>query len=667
MIVQRLRQIQNAHGYLPDKELVKLARETGVPEYRLQEVASFFPHFRQQWDPPPRVELKVCRDMSCHLAGAAELLHGPNGLRTTAREGADGLVIEGTSCLGRCDRAPAVSISRSVKTPENGVDHEKSFHDRIYAGLTPKDLKIVLQSIMANDLDPPEDTPDWSHSVVDRASWLIDLYWQDPLLQGDDNKYVVAQKYITEFPEVVPQPADDVKKDARKLAEYIKTHHPWLAKLDVANLQGMGGAGMKAYDKWRDVWAEPMGAKYIVCNGDESEPGTFKDRELLLRMPHLVVEGVILAGLITGASAGYIYIRHEYREQIDQVRLEIQKAVAHGVCGDNIGKAGRSFPVEVYESPGGYICGEQTALIEAMEDKRAQPRNRPPELQTNGLHDKPTVVNNVETLAWAPAIMHKGGEWYAGQGQTHFKGRRIFSISGDLNAPGVFEVRNGTTLAELIQLAGDVKGQLKAVATSGPSGGFLPARLPVKEGVAKRLEQAVARVREPADGESLKEFARRHLLADGVEAATLEIVHLPLDLGFFRNVAGVIGLRDIEIMLGAGIVVYNDTRNMLEQARNCTQFFRNESCGKCVPCRIGSQKLVEISTAMLRKADEKSIVLTDGDGQPPPVPDAFWQQPATTINEFARNMRLTAICGLGYVAPNPLNTTLQFFPEDVGM
>ncbi len=657
-IVQRLREIQNVHGYLPDRELGKLSRDTNTPLYKLQEVASFFPHFRQEWSRPPFVEVKVCRDMACHLAGAAELLLGEDGLQPLTKDGK--VHLEGTSCLGRCDRAPAVSISRHVEA-ELGIDHSKSFHDRVYAGLPAESLKTNLRRIIAGEAPPPG-TLDAGRGI-DHSGWQIDVYAHDNALNG--KPYAIAKRYLREHPQMVTLP-ETIRHDGRKLPEYVKSSHPWLARLDASNLQGMGGAGMKAYEKWRDVWGEPSAVKYIVCNADESEPGTFKDRELLLEMPHLIVEGVILAGLLTGATNGYIYIRHEYREQIDRVNLEIVRARNEGVCGPKLLELGRAFDVEVFESPGGYICGEQTALIEAMEDKRAQPRNRPPELQTNGLRDKPTVVNNVETLAWAPGILHHGGEWYATAGKGFCRGRRIFSISGDLNEPGVFEVPIGTTFGELISLAGGVKGTLCAIAPSGPSGGFLPARLPVAKKLKDRLERAIARVRDPDEGNLLTAFAEGHLLKDGVEVDFFEIVHLPLDLNFFRNIASVIGLRDIELMLGAGIVVYNDTRNMLEQARNCTQFFRNESCGKCVPCRIGSQKLVEIGTELLRRCSSQTLSLADEDGKPPAIPEVLWEKLNENVNDFARYMRLTAICGLGYVAPNPLNTALQFFPEDVG-
>ena len=196
----------------------------------------------------------------------------------------------------------------------------------------------------------------------------------------------------------------------------------------------MGGAGIPAIQKWRDVrdavrtafQRETDTRAFIVVNGDESEPGTFKDRELLLRTPHLVLEGVILAGLITEATEGFIFIRHEYQEQIAACRAEIQRAEQLGLCGPSASLLGRPFPVSVFVSPGGYICGEQSALIEAMSDRRGEPRNLPPKLETNGLLDLPTLVSNVETFAWVPYIVINGGKAYAAQGVNGWRGRRFF-------------------------------------------------------------------------------------------------------------------------------------------------------------------------------------------------------------------------------------------------
>ena len=302
-----------------------------------------------------------------------------------------------------------------------------------------------------------------------------------------------------------------------------------------ADLRGLGGAGIPAVQKWRDVRDAVRKARqresddraFIVVNGDESEPGTFKDRELLLRTPHLIVEAVILAGLITEATQGFIYIRHEYAEQIEACRREIRRAEQLGLCGENAMLIGRSLPISVFVSPGGYICGEQSALIEAMSDRRGEPRNMPPKLETNGLEDLPTLVSNVETFAWVPFICLNGGKAYAEQGVNGWKGRRIFSVSGDVKRPGVYEVPMGLTLRELIYgdnycqgIAGDKK--LKGFAPSGPSGGFLPASLTAGKGLP----------RDHTNNKSWQELAARR----GFDPASseLDILDLELELNLFR-------------------------------------------------------------------------------------------------------------------------------------
>ncbi|HEX3150176.1 MAG TPA: NAD(P)H-dependent oxidoreductase subunit E [Gemmataceae bacterium] len=607
MIVQRLHEIQNRIGYLPDAELAKVAREANVPLYRVQEVAGFFPHFRQEWNKPPRVELRVCRDMSCHLAGSDKVLKNLTGLAKSGE-----VAVEGVSCLGRCDRAPACSFTRT--------DGERSFHDHVYAGRLLDDLRRIADAIIGGNVAPPPDTDQAYTPQGNQAEWQIDVYRNRPEL--GDRTYRAIKDFLLEHPE--PIRGRDPKQ------------HPWLCRLDPAGLLGMGGAGVPAYRKWLDVWQATGDEKFIVCNGDESEPGTFKDREILLRMPHLVVEGVILAGLMTNATAGYIYIRHEYGEQIAAVRAEIDRAIGLMACGSNIFGSGRTFTVEVFVSPGGYICGEQSALIEAMEDKRSQPRNRPPELATNGLRDKPTLVNNVETLAWVPAILlqHDGQKsWYASQGRPGFRGRRLLSISGNLERPGVYEIPIGATLGDLINMAGGVRRKrgLGAVAPSGPSGGLIPPTLPAADGWQDRLK---------GKSPELATAIREGIRAGG---GRFDVRHLPLDLLLFREVGPVLGLR-ISLMLGAGLVVYDSSVKVMDQALNFTRFFRNESCGKCVPCRIGSQKLVEIGTKLA------------GGLSPIEREDA-----TADVFDLAYTLGLTSICGLGVVAPNPLTTVLEWF------
>ena len=417
-----------------------------------------------------------------------------------------------------------------------------------------------------------------------------------------------------------------------------------LNELRDADLRGLGGAGIPAVQKWRDVRDAVREARqreeddraFIVVNGDESEPGTFKDRELLLRTPHLIVEAVILAGLITDATQGFIYIRHEYAEQIEACRAEIRRAEQLGFCGENAMLIGRSFPISVFISPGGYICGEQSALIEAMSDRRGEPRNLPPKLETNGLEDLPTIVSNVETFAWVPFICLNSGKVYAEQGVNGWKGRRYFSVSGDVKRPGVYEVPMGLTLRELIYgdkycqgIAGDKK--LKGFAPSGPSGGFLPAKLTTSRGLP----------RDCVNNKSWQALATRR----GFDPASseLDILDLELELNLFRALSPTQAL-------GAGLVVYAQDRDMAEQAVNSVEFFRNESCGKCVPCRLGSQKLASLGSHLLN-------------GQ---IQASRWKDEVLPlIKEMGKAIELASICGLGRSVPVPLMTAAAFFEEDV--
>lgn len=676
MIVQRLLELQNRHGYLPDAELVAFAQEAAVPLARIEEVASFFPAFRRERDKPADLEVRVCRDMTCHLRGAGELL-AADGLPRVAgeleAETGRTVRVEGVSCLGRCDRAPAMWVERHPM-PEGE-------HAWVYCGRGRAGLETVVRALAAGGPQPTPDAdadyqpstnaavgyrsplphpsaPAGEHPPLPAADWEINFYARETRVPD----YAAVRKFVQSTRATGGRPVCPDGLSGKELERFVDERHPLLRELRLSDLLGMGGAGAPAYGKWLDVWQQRGPEKYIVANGDESEPGTFKDRELLLRLPHLVVEGVILAGLMTGATAGYVYIRHEYHEQIEAVRAEIERATRLGACGENVFDSGLSFPVEVFESPGGYICGEQSALLEAMEDRRSQPRNRPPELGSNGLWDKPTVVNNVETMAWAPFIVARGGAAYAeagwrvpGQPALGFNGRRLFSVSGDVKRPGVYEVPVGLPLGELLtgkQYCGGVRGgRLKAVATSGPSGGLLPARLPVEKKVLDRMTDGLKRIRErsPAAAELMEWFVRTHLPAG---ATHLDLLAVQLDLNFFRHLAGLLRLP-VEPMLGAGLVVYAEGTDILEQAVVFTRFYRNESCGKCVPCRIGSQKLFQLGTDLLRRRRDA------------PLPAAELASTTEDVLAVSRAMQQTSICGLGYVAPIPLSTALVYFPDDL--
>jgi NADH:ubiquinone oxidoreductase subunit F (NADH-binding) len=332
-------------------------------------------------------------------------------------------------------------------------------------------------------------------------------------------------------------------------------------------------------------------------------------------------------------------------------------------CGEDIFESGRNFPVEVFESPGGYICGEQSALIEAMEDRRGQPRNRPPELTTNGLRDRPTVVNNVETLAWAPGIVLFGGAMYekggwrlSAEAKVKMGGRRLFSVSGDVARPGVYEVAIGLPLRDLLTdrkyCGGIINGALRAVATSGPSGGLLPAKIPIDPKLdEKKRADIVKRIgdRSATDAAYMEWFLQTHVPPG---ATHLDLLDVPLDLTFYRNMESAFKLP-VEPMLGAALVVYAGNVDILDQAVNFTEFYRNESCGKCVPCRLGSQKLVQIGNDLLARRDA---------GKPPAGEEA--KAAKSDIEQITRTLKLTSICGLGYVAPFPLATAVAYFASD---
>jgi NADH:ubiquinone oxidoreductase subunit F (NADH-binding) len=657
VLVPALHRIQQQFGYLKAEALAEYSRETGVPQYRLQAVASFFPHFLLT--PPKKVVLRVCRDLSCHLAGSGKMLRELAGLTT------EEVAVEGASCLGRCDRAPAACLSV-----------QGSEHEHYYLGRPCDELKAIVAAASKGAAPVPDHDADQiflgDDSVIDPYKGTSPDYREvRAAIAARDASLGAAIKYLSGKPEWTLEMLEefrmaalrqmrvdfDLKPIIRDTVRCWQTEDGWAKGPELggwsdhffdeirdADLRGLGGAGIPAVQKWRDVRDAVRKARqreaddraFIVVNGDESEPGTFKDRELLLRTPHLVVGSVILASLLTDATQGFIYIRHEYGEQIEACRREIRRAEQLELCGDNAMLIGRSLPISVFVSPGGYICGEQSALIEAMSDRRGEPRNMPPKLETNGLEDLPTLVSNVETFAWVPYICLNSGKTYAEQGVNGCKGRRIFSVSGDVKHPGVYEVPMGLTLRELIYgekycrgMAGDKK--LKGFAPSGPSGGFLPAKLSAGKGLP----------RDHTKNKSWQELAARRGFDPA--SAELDILDLELELNLFRALSPTQAL-------GAGLVVYAEDRDMAEQAVNSVEFFRNESCGKCVPCRLGSQKLASLGSHLLK-------------GE---IQAASWKDEVLPlIKELGTAIGLASICGLGRSVPVPLTTVAAFFEEDV--
>jgi NADH:ubiquinone oxidoreductase subunit F (NADH-binding) len=359
-------------------------------------------------------------------------------------------------------------------------------------------------------------------------------------------------------------------------------------------LSGLGGAGFPTGVKWEAVRKTPATEKYVICNADESEPGTIKDRFILGHLTHLVLEGMIVAGLVTGARKGILYIRHEYEPQEHLIAEEIRQCYESGLLGPRVCGTDLPFDLELFVSPGGYICGEETALMEAIEGKRAEPRNKPPFPVYEGLWGKPTALNNVETFANVPQILVNGIDWYKSQGVNGCAGLKFVGVSGDVQKPGVYLIPMGTPMEEvLFQHGGGIDGgkRLKAFAPSGPSSGYLPASM----------------------------------------------VDVHID---FKSLAAAGSM-----MGSAAIVVCAEGRCMLDMALNAVRFFRNESCGKCVPCRNGSQKMTDILMGWTQgKGTAADMVLLD---------------------ELSEAMKLASICGLGQFAHSPITSVIKHFRPEV--
>jgi NADH:ubiquinone oxidoreductase subunit F (NADH-binding)/NADH:ubiquinone oxidoreductase subunit E len=541
-VFEDLRHVQENVGFVPTNEIARIAIRRGVAIKDVHSVASYYPHFRLK--PPVRVDVRVCDDMSCHLNGARPLRHA---LEHQYAGASDIVQVRDISCVGRCDHAPVVSIN-----------------EHYYEAA---DFKSVVAHVDREILSPRIDRPNAAPSSPEERGIKIQC---DPYA-SEAERYGIYRRLIE-----------------------LKNFDETLALLKQGELRGMGGAGFSTYIKWGGARKSPGPEKFVVCNADESEPGTIKDRFILQYLPHMVFEGMMVAGAIVGAQKGYLYIRHEYELQTEVLREELARIRGLGLLGRNILGSGVDFDLEVFVSPGGYICGEETALMEAIQGNRAEPRNKPPRTINSGLWGKPTALNNVETFTHAITILGKGGEWYRNFGRPGSPGAKFVGVTGNVRRPGVFEVPMGITYRELIDdyAGGALEGrEIVGFAPSGPSSGYLPASL----------------------------------------------LDTPLDWD---------KVKALQSMLGSGaVVVVDNTGCMLDMALTSVRFYRNESCGKCSPCRIGTQKLVDIL---------ENWTL----GQ-------FARGDLELLNDLSAVLRLTSLCGLGQIAPAPITSVMKHFPDIV--
>ena len=360
-----------------------------------------------------------------------------------------------------------------------------------------------------------------------------------------------------------------------------------------SGLRGRGGAGFPTGRKWQFAADQPAGKKYVVCNADEGDPGAFMDRSVLEGDPHAVLEAMAIAGYAIGADEGYIYVRAEYPIAVQRLTIAINQAREYGLLGKDIFGTGFNFDITLRLGAGAFVCGGETALLASIEGKRGEPHPRPPFPAVKGLFGKPTIINNVETLANIAQIINKGADWFASMGTEKSKGTKVFALGGKITNTGLVEIPMGTTLREIIEdIGGGIPNgkKFKAAQTGGPSGGCIPASL----------------------------------------------IDTPIDYDNLLAIGSMMG--------SGGLIVMDEDNCMVDIAKFFLEFTVDESCGKCVPCRTGTRRLLEI----LEK-------ITSGNGE---------MEDLDKLEELCNYIKSTSLCGLGQTAPNPVVSTLRYFRDE---
>jgi NADH-quinone oxidoreductase subunit F len=449
-----------------------------------------------------------------------------------------------------------------------------------------------------------EDVPDIVESHFKNGKPVERLFYKDPVsgqaipFHKDIKFYNMQQRIILRnCGRINPERIEDYIATGgyEALKKVLKgmTPEQVIDEIKRSGLRGRGGAGFPTGTKWEFCRKAASDQKYMICNADEGDPGAFMDRSTMEGDPHTVLEGMIIAAYAIGASEGYIYIRAEYPLAVKRVRLAIKQAEATGFLGEKILGSNFSFNIHVKEGAGAFVCGEETALMASIEGKRGMPRSRPPFPATSGLWGKPSNINNVKSLATVPVIINRGADWYAATGTEKSKGTCVFALTGKIANSGLIEVPMGIQLRKIIyEIGGGIPGgrKFKAVQTGGPSGGCLPESY---------LDQNV-------DYESLA-------------------------------AAG-------SMMGSGGMVVMDEETCMVDVARYFLSFTQAESCGKCVPCRVGTKQMLDVL-----------VRICAGEGRPEDIP---------LLEKMGDHIKAGSLCALGQTAPNPILTTLRYFRDE---
>ena len=512
----------------------------------------------------------VCHGAGCISSGAQPVLES---LKKKVEEVGLGTSVEvvATGCMGPCNQGPLVKVM-----PENTI------YQKIKDDTAPK---IVQSHLVEN-------------KPVESMVLFADSREKVFLNSAEDPFFKKQMKVVLRnCGDVNPESIEDfIALGGYKSLDKVlfqMSREEVIAEIKHSRLRGRGGAGFPTGIKWETVYKYVADQKYVICNGDEGDPGAFMDRSVLEGNPHRVLEGMAIAGYAVGASKGYVYIRGEYPLAIKRFEIALKQAKKLGLLGDAILGSSFNFDVEIRIGAGAFVCGEETALIASIEGKRGTPSPRPPYPAESGLWGKPTLINNVETFASITPIIKNGGEWYSEIGTPKSAGTKVFALAGKINYSGLIEVPMGTSLREIIyDIGGGIPGgrEFKAAQTGGPSGGCIPAA---------------------------------HL-------------DLPVDYESLQAVGSIMG--------SGGLIVMDSTSSMVDVARYFMEFSMDESCGKCIPCRVGTVQL----HGLLDK-------LTRGDATAADL---------ALLEELCVMVKETSLCGLGQAAPNPVLSTLRFFRDE---
>ncbi|MBZ9644390.1 NADH-ubiquinone oxidoreductase-F iron-sulfur binding region domain-containing protein [Streptomyces sp. PSKA30] len=546
LLLPGLHAINDRVGWISEGALDYLCRRLTVPPAEAYGVATFYAMFSVR--PRPATVLHVCTDLACQAAGAAELCAG---IEARLRPGVS---VERSPCLGLCERAPAALAIRAGDPVRTAVSAPTTVHEAVLAATSPDSAPEEPPAAMAV---PQAGSP--GLTLLRRVGVVDPSSLDDYRAHGG---YTALRRAFELGPAGVIREVTD------------------------SGLVGRGGAAFPTGRKWQATAAQPDHPHYLVCNADESEPGTFKDRVIMEGDPYALVEAMTVAAYATGAHKGYLYLRGEYPRALHRLEHAIAQARARGLLGDDVLGQGYAFDIEIRRGAGAYICGEETALFNSIEGYRGEPRSKPPFPVEKGLFGKPTVENNVETLVNVLPILMMGAPAYAAIGTEKSTGPKLFCVSGSVERPGIYELPFGATLGELLELAG-VRQGLRAVLLGGAAGGFVRA----------------------------------------------DELGIPLTFE---------GTREAGTTLGSGVVMaFDDTVPLPRLLLRIAEFFRDESCGQCVPCRVGTVRQEE---ALHRIAERTGAAAADD---------------IALLREVGRAMRDASICGLGQTAWNAVESAID--------